>query len=129
MISWWQRLMRALDQSRIRLPRKPLSSREIQPGDWVLIDLWAKCDRPWGVYSDYTWTAFVGEEVPSRHSDIFNIVREAVAVSVFSSAVPLRPVAAQSGRIPAPGREGMVVSSHYLGSEVAAIVNPVGDLG
>jgi Xaa-Pro aminopeptidase len=50
---------------------------EIREGDFVLIDLWAKCDRPRAVYSDYTWTAFVGKEVPPRYVEIFNIVRDA----------------------------------------------------
>lgn len=39
---WLQRLVRAWDQSRIRLPRQPLSPPEIQPGDWLQIEtrLW-----------------------------------------------------------------------------------------
>jgi hypothetical protein len=42
MIGLRQRLVRAWDQSRIRLPRKPLYSGEIQPGDLVQIEssLW-----------------------------------------------------------------------------------------
>ena len=41
-IEWLQRLVRAWDQSRIRLPRQLLSPHEIQPGDWVQIEtrLW-----------------------------------------------------------------------------------------
>ena len=35
----------------------------IRAGDFVLIDLWAKLDRPQAVYSDLTWTGFVGKEV------------------------------------------------------------------
>lgn len=50
---------------------------EIREGDFVLIDLWAKCDRPRAVYSDYTWTGFVGKEVPAQYTKIFNIVRDA----------------------------------------------------
>ncbi len=49
----------------------------ITEGDFVLIDLWAKCDRPRAVYSDLTWTAFVGREVPARYRAIFNIVARA----------------------------------------------------
>ena len=39
---WLQRLVRAWDRSRIRLPKQPLSPHEIQPGDWVQIEtrLW-----------------------------------------------------------------------------------------
>jgi Xaa-Pro aminopeptidase len=50
------------------------SNASIREGDFVLIDLWAKLDRPLAVYSDLTWTAFVGREVPSRFEEIFQIV-------------------------------------------------------
>ena len=46
-------------------------------GDFVLIDLWAKLDRPRSVYSDLTRVGFVGETVPARYEDIFTIVARA----------------------------------------------------
>lgn len=46
----------------------------IREGDFVLVDLWAKMDRPRAVYSDLTRTGFVGTEVPERYTEIFNIV-------------------------------------------------------
>ncbi|MGH9358879.1 MAG: M24 family metallopeptidase [Terriglobia bacterium] len=46
-------------------------------GDFVLLDVWARRKTPEAVYFDVTWTGFVGEEIPKRHSDIFEIVREA----------------------------------------------------
>jgi Xaa-Pro aminopeptidase len=49
----------------------------IREGDFVLIDLWAKCDRPRSVYSDLTWVCYVGKQVPKPYSDIFNIVARA----------------------------------------------------
>ncbi len=49
----------------------------IGSGDFVLIDLWAKMDRPRSVYSDLTRVGFVGETVPSKYADIFRIVAEA----------------------------------------------------
>jgi Xaa-Pro aminopeptidase len=55
----------------------PDSDAAIRPGDFVLIDLWAKLDRPRAVYSDLTWTAFVGTEVPTRYQDVFRIVARA----------------------------------------------------
>jgi len=55
----------------------PDSDGTIRQGDFVLIDLWAKLDRPRSVYSDLTWTCFVGEVVPSKYVDIFNIVARA----------------------------------------------------
>jgi Xaa-Pro dipeptidase len=49
----------------------------INKGDFVLIDLWAKLDRPGAVYADITWTSFVGDKVPDRVTEVFNIVRDA----------------------------------------------------
>lgn len=46
----------------------------IREGDFVLVDLWAKMDRPRAVYSDLTRTGFVGTEVPEQYTEIFNIV-------------------------------------------------------
>src|SRR5262249_12888055 len=55
----------------------PGSDADIRTGDFVLIDLWAKLNRPSAVYSDLTWTAFVGKEVPEKYTQIFQIVARA----------------------------------------------------
>ena len=52
-------------------------SRPIHPGDFVLLDVWAKCRKPGAVYYDITWTGFVGDEVPAHYARIFAVVREA----------------------------------------------------
>ena len=49
----------------------------IGQGDFVLIDLWAKVDRPRSVYSDLTRVGFVGAAVPQQYADIFAIVARA----------------------------------------------------
>ncbi|HEY7210237.1 MAG TPA: M24 family metallopeptidase [Bryobacteraceae bacterium] len=49
----------------------------IQPGDLVLIDLWAKLDQPGAVYYDITWTGFCGEIIPEQIHSVFEIVRGA----------------------------------------------------
>lgn len=49
----------------------------IQVGDFVLVDLWAKLDKPRAVYSDLTRVALVGEQVPEQYEHIFQIVAEA----------------------------------------------------
>jgi Xaa-Pro dipeptidase len=49
----------------------------IERGSFVLIDLWAKMDRPRSVYADYTRVAYVGEKVPEQYTKIFNIVAAA----------------------------------------------------
>lgn len=55
-------------------------SAVIRPGDFVLIDLWAK--EPAGVYADITWTGFMGASVPERYRTIFDIVRAAREAAV-----------------------------------------------
>ena len=52
-------------------------SAPIRRNDLVLIDLWAKQPGLKAVYADITWTGFVGQTVPARHQDIFQIVRRA----------------------------------------------------
>ena len=49
-------------------------SSVIAPGDWVLIDLWAREDTPGSVYADITWTAYVGDNPPERCREVFDIV-------------------------------------------------------
>ncbi|MCI0684999.1 MAG: M24 family metallopeptidase [Gemmataceae bacterium] len=49
----------------------------IRANDFVLIDLWAKCDRPRAVYSDLTRVAFVGRDVPPKIREVFDVVRRA----------------------------------------------------
>jgi len=56
---------------------RPGADGLIRAGDFVLVDLWAKLNKPRAVYSDYTWTAFVGKEVPPQYTKVFNIVRDA----------------------------------------------------
>jgi Xaa-Pro aminopeptidase len=53
------------------------SALPIREGDFVLLDVWAKQSRPGAVYFDVTWTGYVGETVPARYTEVFNIVRDA----------------------------------------------------
>ena len=46
----------------------------ITRGDWLLIDLWAKGTAAGSVYADITWVAYVGDSVPQRQQEIFDIV-------------------------------------------------------
>jgi Xaa-Pro aminopeptidase len=50
-------------------------SSDIKVGDLLLIDLWAKRPEPRAVYADITWTGHVGEKVPARQDEVFQIVR------------------------------------------------------
>lgn len=62
---------------------------EIKRGDFVLIDMWAKLDRPDGVYYDITWTGFCGEQIPDKIRNVFTIVRDArdAAIACVTKAV------------------------------------------
>jgi Xaa-Pro aminopeptidase len=55
----------------------PNSNSPVKPGSFVLVDLWAKLDKPRAVYADYTRVAFVGAEVPQPYVKIFNVVAAA----------------------------------------------------
>jgi Xaa-Pro aminopeptidase len=74
----------------------PAHDAPIRAGDFVLIDLWAKLDKPRSVYSDLTWTGFVGRDVPARYDEIFQIVaraRDAAIAKVrsaFAAKAPLQ---------------------------------------
>ena len=67
----------------------------IGPGDFVLIDLWAKLDQPRAVYSDLTRVGFVGETVPDKYEEIFAIVaraRDAAIACVREAYAAGRPL-------------------------------------
>ena len=63
------------------------TSVAIRPGDFVLLDMWAKLDRPEAIYYDITWTGFCGD-APERVREVFSIVRDArdAAIETVSAA-------------------------------------------
>jgi Xaa-Pro aminopeptidase len=56
---------------------QPGPAGTIREGDFVLIDLWAKLDKPRAVFSDLTWTCYVGKEVPAKYEQVFQVVAKA----------------------------------------------------
>jgi len=57
------------------------TSAPIKPGDFVLLDIWAKCNQPDSVYYDITWTGVVG--APSdKQREVFSIVRDGRDVGI-----------------------------------------------
>ena len=56
---------------------KPAGSRPVRAGDLLLLDIWAKQNRPGSVYYDITWVGYLGARVPDAYAKIFRIVREA----------------------------------------------------
>ena len=64
------------------------NSVSMQKGDWLLIDLWGRIEDEPSVCADITWTAYIGDKVPSKHREVFNTVigsRDA-AVSLLEKA-------------------------------------------
>ena len=63
-------------------------SAPIKEGDFVLIDIWAKVDKPGTVFYDITWTGVVGREPTSREQLVFETVTKArdAAIEAVESA-------------------------------------------
>jgi Xaa-Pro aminopeptidase len=53
------------------------SSKPIRKGDFVLIDIWGKINRPDACYYDITWTGVVDREPTAREQMVFETVRNA----------------------------------------------------
>lgn len=58
-------------------PHYDTGNTPIRSGDFVLIDLWAKMNKPRAVYSDLTRVGYVGESVPEKFQTVFDIVASA----------------------------------------------------
>lgn len=76
-------------------PTKDVHS-ELHEGDFVLIDLWAKKDKPGSTYNDITWVGYLGTSVPEKYTKVFNVVRDARDAAVdllkksFAERKPIR---------------------------------------
>jgi Xaa-Pro dipeptidase len=57
-------------------PTAKRSSR-IKKGDFLLIDIWGKANKPGSIYYDITWTGVVGREPSEIEQKIFTTVRDA----------------------------------------------------
>ena len=55
---------------------KEMGSAEVTRDALLLIDLWAKRAEVGSVYADITWTGYVGQAVPAKHREIFELVRK-----------------------------------------------------
>lgn len=54
-----------------------VTAKNIQEGDFVLIDLWCKLDREDAIYADITRVGVASKSVTPRQQEIFRIVRDA----------------------------------------------------
>jgi Xaa-Pro dipeptidase len=72
------------------------SSRQIKQGDFLLIDIWGRMDRPESCFYDITWTGVVGREPTDRERQIFSLVaqaRDAAIKTVQDAFTAGRPIA------------------------------------
>ncbi len=73
----------------------PATSKPIRKGDFVLIDIWGKVNRPDACYYDITWTGVVGREPTPREQMVFEVVRNARDAAIatvkeaFASGIPI----------------------------------------
>ncbi|WP_058187732.1 M24 family metallopeptidase [Terracidiphilus gabretensis] len=63
-------------------------SSPIREGDFLLIDIWGKQDKPEAIFYDITWTGVIGREPSEREQLVFTTVRDArdAAVATVESA-------------------------------------------
>lgn len=61
----------------------------IKAGDFILLDIWGKKNRPNAVYYDITWTGIIGPAASERQREIFEVVRGArdAGIATVKSAV------------------------------------------
>ncbi len=57
------------------------TSAPVRKGDFVLLDIWAKCNEPDSVYYDITWTGVIGTPSEQQRA-VFEIVRDARDVGI-----------------------------------------------
>src|SRR6202522_2390664 len=72
------------------------SSRQIKQGDFLLIDIWGRMDRPESCFYDITWTGVVGREPTDRERQVFSLVaqaRDAAIQTVQDAFTAGRPIA------------------------------------
>ncbi len=64
------------------------SSRPIQSGSFLLVDIFARLDRPGSCWYDITWTGVVNREPTQKERVVFDIVRDArdAAIETVRSA-------------------------------------------
>jgi Xaa-Pro dipeptidase len=71
-------------------------SKEIHNGDFVLIDIWGRKNRPGTCFYDITWTGVVGREPSEREKKVFEVVkggRDAAVKAVKDAFYTREPIA------------------------------------
>jgi Xaa-Pro aminopeptidase len=105
-------------------------SAPIREGDFVLLDIWGKKDKPGSAYYDITWVGFVGKSPSDEQRKIFGIVAGArdAALAKVKSRIASGKLAgwevdqAARGHIKAAGYGDKFIhrTGHSIGTEVHA---------
>jgi Xaa-Pro aminopeptidase len=68
------------------------TSRQITEGDFLLIDIWGRMNRPETCFYDITWTGVVGREPSERERQVFSVVGQArdAAIKIVQQAFAAR---------------------------------------
>jgi Xaa-Pro aminopeptidase len=101
----------------------------VNPGDFVLIDMWAKLIEPGAVYYDITWTGYCGDSPTSEMQNVFAVVtggRDAAIQFVQDATRRREPIAgyqvddAARGVIDAAGFGQYFIhrTGHSIGADV-----------
>ncbi len=61
----------------------------IREGDFLLIDIWAKSDKPNSIYYDITWTGVVGREPAATEMHVFETVSKPATLRFTLLKAPL----------------------------------------
>jgi Xaa-Pro aminopeptidase len=104
-------------------------SSPIREGDFVLIDIWGRVNKPGTVFYDITWTGVVGREPSTREQQVFETVRNArdaaiaAVESAFAAGKPIRGFEADDaarGVIRAAGLDKYFThrTGHNIGPEI-----------
>ncbi|MDE3197101.1 MAG: aminopeptidase P family protein [Acidobacteriota bacterium] len=103
---------------------RPETNSPIERGDLVLLDMWAKLDKPGAIFYDITWMGFCGEP-GEKIQTVFEVVRGArdAAIDLVKSSRGLRGFEvddAARGYIRSRGFGGRFVhrTGHSIGEEV-----------
>lgn len=70
-------------------------SAPIREGDFVLIDIWGRVNRPGTIFYDITWTGVIGREPTAREQQVFETVvaaRDAAIAAVEQAFTAGRPI-------------------------------------
>ena len=59
-------------------------SAPIKEGDFILIDIWGRLEKPGSVYYDITWTGVIGREPTPREQQVFETVRKARDAAILA---------------------------------------------